>query len=225
MADKTTGELKSVKIGDLPAVPDLYDDALIPVQQQNEARRITGKQFKDYAVAAGLTASGQFADSVSQYSNAAIAAAETAKSDASKANESKTYAENAAKRAEMARNSIVLDELTIDQKLSAASASAAAAKTSETNAVKSATDANKAASRAQAEAERVSVPAASGVYNVILTDRITNERYALLVENGALVILGVANDLEATDMKFIDNATGTAYAVAVESGRLILVEV
>lgn len=81
------------------------------------------------------------------------------------------------------------------------------------------------ANRAQAEAERVTVPAASGVYNVILTDRVTKERYALLVENGRLAILGVTKTLNATDMTMIDTATGTAYELTVESGRLNLKEV
>ena len=71
----------------------------------------------------------------------------------------------------------------------------------------------------------MTVPAAAGVYNVILTDRVTAERYALIVENGRLAILGVSETLEATDMNLIDSATGTAYAVVVESGRLALKEV
>lgn len=225
MADKTTGELRAVKVETLPPAPDVYDDTLLPAEQQGEAVRISGKQFKDYAVVAGVEASKVFADSVAASASAATAAAATAKSDATKATTARQNAEAAATRAETARNSIVLDEAKINQKVSDASKSATAAKTSETNSAKSATDAEKAAARAQAEAERVSVPAAVGVYNVILTDRVTAERYALIVENGALAILGVANDLEATDMTLIDNATGTAYEVAVESGRIVLEEV
>lgn len=82
-----------------------------------------------------------------------------------------------------------------------------------------------AANRAQAEANRASVPAVAGVYNVILTDSVTNARYALIVENGRLAILGVADTFEATDMKFIDCATGAAFELTVESGRLTLEEV
>ena len=106
-----------------------------------------------------------------------------------------------------------------------ASESAASAKTSANNAAQSATEAEKSANRAQAEAERVTVPAAVGVYNVILTDRATGDRYALVAENGRLAILGVSETLEATDMNFIDTATGTAYELIVESGRLNLKEV
>lgn len=81
------------------------------------------------------------------------------------------------------------------------------------------------ANRAQAEAERVTVPAASGICNVILSDRVTGERYVLLVENGRLTILGVSKTLNATDMTLIDTANGTAYGLTVESGRLNLKEV
>lgn len=40
MADKT--------IGTLPAVGALYDDMLIPVEHQGEARSMTGEQLKSY---------------------------------------------------------------------------------------------------------------------------------------------------------------------------------
>ena len=45
MADKTTGGLPAVKeaaIGGLPGIADLYDDTLLPVEQQGEARKMTG---------------------------------------------------------------------------------------------------------------------------------------------------------------------------------------
>lgn len=83
----------------------------------------------------------------------------------------------------------------------------------------------KEADRARAEADRASIPAVSGVYNVILTDSVTGERYALIVENGRLSLLGVSETLEATHMHFVDFATGTAYELTVESGRLNLKEV
>lgn len=54
MADQTTGSLPAVQevaIGDLPAIADLYDDTLIPVEQQGEARHMTGAQWKKYAQA------------------------------------------------------------------------------------------------------------------------------------------------------------------------------
>lgn len=54
MADKTTGGLPAVTeaaIGDLPGIADLYDDTLLPVEQQGEARHMTGAQWKAYAQA------------------------------------------------------------------------------------------------------------------------------------------------------------------------------
>lgn len=54
MADKTTGGLPAVQeaaIGDLPGIADLYDDTLLPVEQQGEARHMTGAQWRGYAEA------------------------------------------------------------------------------------------------------------------------------------------------------------------------------
>ena len=54
MADKTTGGLPAVEeasIGSLPGIADLYDDSLLPVEQQGEARHMTGRQWKRYAQA------------------------------------------------------------------------------------------------------------------------------------------------------------------------------
>lgn len=81
-----------------------------------------------------------------------------------------------------------------------------------------------AANRAQAEAESVTVPAAVGVYNVILTDRVTNRRYALIVESGVLKLLGVADTLDATEMLLVDSGSGVAYGLIVEDGTLKLQE-
>lgn len=193
MADKTTGELQAVKVGDLPLAPDIYDDTLIPVEQQGDAKRITGAQFKGYAVSAAQV----FADSVKSYA---------------------TNAQIAADRAETARDSIVLDETKLTQAVTSAAASASGAATSENIAVA-------AANRAQAEADRATVPAVRGVYNMILADRVTGERYALIVENGHLAILGVSETLDATEATFIDGTTGMAYRLLVEGGRLNLMEV
>lgn len=71
MADKTTGALPAVKeaeIGQLPGIEALYDNTLIPVEQQGEARHMTGAQFKNYAK-----------QSAAAGSNSAQAAAEEAK--------------------------------------------------------------------------------------------------------------------------------------------------
>lgn len=67
MADRSIGELTEAPIGSLPGIAALYDDTLIPVEQQGEARKMTGLQWKLYAQA-----------SVSQYVEAAQGAADKA---------------------------------------------------------------------------------------------------------------------------------------------------
>ena len=68
-------------------------------------------------------------------------------------------------------------------------------------------------------------PEQASVYNIVLTDRVTAQRYALIVENGTLVLLGVSENVQATELTLIDNSTGTSYAVVIDSGKLILKEV
>lgn len=54
MADKTIGALAAVvdaAISDLPSIAELYDDSLLAVEQQGEARHMTGRQWKVYAQA------------------------------------------------------------------------------------------------------------------------------------------------------------------------------
>ena len=77
---------------------------------------------------------------------------------------------------------------------------------------------------AQAEAERAAVPAVAGIYNLILTDRVTGARFALLCEEARLVLLEVSPDLDAMELYLVDHATGVDYSVVVEDGRLMLEE-
>lgn len=86
-------------------------------------------------------------------------------------------------------------------------------------------DAQAWANKAQAEAERATVPAVEGVYNVVLTDRETKEQWALIAENGALKLLGVDYPTSTTEPVMIDIATGAAYELIVEGGVLKLMEV
>lgn len=81
------------------------------------------------------------------------------------------------------------------------------------------------AERAQAAAEQASVPPVEGVYNVIVADRVTGARYALVVYGGRITLVGVAATTEATNMTLIDAASGVNYTLAVTGGRLELVEV
>lgn len=99
------------------------------------------------------------------------------------------------------------------------------AETSQNAAKASENAAADSARRAQAEAERATIPAVAGVYNVILQDRVTGEKYALIVEAEKLKLLGVSNTLDAVNVSLIDTVTGTAYAVVVNGGRLFIEEV
>lgn len=107
-----------------------------------------------------------------------------------------------------------------------ASGSATQAKNAASASQASAETAASAAAKAQAEADRATVPALKGVYNLILPDRVTGEKYALIVENGAIQLLGVSDKLDATeDFSFVDRVTGVSFAVCIESGKLKLEEV
>ena len=101
MADKTTGALTAVQeaaIGDLPGIADLYDDTLLPVEQQGEARKMTGGQWKGYAQAStkayveGAAQSAQnAAGSAAAAASSAAAAAGSASDAAGSAHTAKQY--------------------------------------------------------------------------------------------------------------------------------------
>lgn len=98
MADKTTGGLTTVKeaaIGDLPSIAGLYDDTLLPVEQQGEARKMTGGQWKQYARAA-----------VKPFSDGAAQSAQAAAESAGKAQTARSGAEIARDGARDARKAI-----------------------------------------------------------------------------------------------------------------------
>lgn len=81
MADKTTGGLTAVTeaaIGSLPGIADLYDDTLIPVEQQGEARHMTGRQWKKYAQASVEGYVGSAQDAAAAAAGSASAAAKSA---------------------------------------------------------------------------------------------------------------------------------------------------
>lgn len=80
MADKTTGDLQAVPVGDLPLAPDIYDDTLIPVEQNGEAKSMTGAQWKAYGVAAAKNEADR-AESAKADTQTMKEAAEKAKSD------------------------------------------------------------------------------------------------------------------------------------------------
>ncbi len=81
------------------------------------------------------------------------------------------------------------------------------------------------ADRAQSEAERVTVPPVEGVYNIILQDRGTGQKYVLLLEDGLLCYLPVRDDMEATRFELVDGETGASFVLGVEAGKLYIEEV
>lgn len=96
MADRTTGELREAPIGSLPGIGALYDDTLLPVEQQGEARKMTGEQWKRYAQASveGYVESAK---------DAAAAAADSAEDAARSAKDAAQSASEAAGSARTAR--------------------------------------------------------------------------------------------------------------------------
>ena len=99
MADKTTGGLPAVQeaaIGSLPGIADLYDDTLLPVEQQGEARHMTGAQWKAYARASVSI----YVEGAAQSARDAAASAEMAAGSAANAAGSAQEAEDSAQKAQ-----------------------------------------------------------------------------------------------------------------------------
>lgn len=117
MADKTTGGLtaaREVTIGDLPSIAGIYDDTLIPVEQQGEARKMKGSQWKEYARAAVSQDVGSAESSaVSAADSAAAAAGSAGKANqyAQAANTARTGAEAARDAAREAKQAV--EDLTV----------------------------------------------------------------------------------------------------------------
>lgn len=213
MADKA--------IGELPKLIALDDDSLFVAEQQGAAGSVSGKLIKELA-RTGV-------DAYVQSAQTAAANAQTAQAKA----------ETAATRAEAARDAVEVDQAALSAAVDAAQASAEDAAASADGAYNSAllsrswavgsTGAREGedvdnskywAEKAQGYAESASTPAVAGVYNVVLADRVTGDKYALIAEGGRLVTLGVSDTLEATDLTLIDPNTGVAYAVVIDEGRL-----
>lgn len=98
MADKTTGGLTAVQeaaIGDLPGIADLYDDTLLPVEQQGEARHMTGLQWKKYAKASVAAYVEDAEDAADAAAGSAAAAASSAAAAAGSASDAAGSADTA----------------------------------------------------------------------------------------------------------------------------------
>lgn len=65
----------------------------------------------------------------------------------------------------------------------------------------------------------------SALRYVILDDVETGDKYLLLVQNGALALHGVDNEMVPTKHTFVDIMTGISYELVVKSGKLATKEV
>ena len=95
MADKT--------IGELPAIAELSDAAMIPAEQNGAAGRISGLQFKQFAIGSV----SEFVDTATGAAETASAAAETAGEAAGTASNNATAAAASANAAESAKDAIL----------------------------------------------------------------------------------------------------------------------
>ena len=214
------------QIGSLPVANQLDDDSLLVVEQQGEARSIKGQLIRQFAT---MSVEG---------------AVEEAQEAAQEAGQAADEAESARDEAQSIRDSIEVDREALQQAVTSAQQSASDAAGSAEDAADSTTlaeswaqggtgtrpgeDTDNAeywANQAQGYANQATVPAVEGVYNVILTGTVTQDRYALIIESGTLKLLGVSETLEATDLTLVDSSTGTAYSLIVEDGTLKLEEV
>lgn len=211
MADRT--------IGELPVADHLDDKSLLVVEQQGEARSIQGKLVRRFAEVATE-------ESVRAAQVAAEQAEQSAQNAADSAAQAEAFGAAAAGSAAQAEGSAA--SAAIDADAAADSAAAAESWAQGGTGTRPGEDTDNAeywASRAQAYAQQASVPPVQGVYNVVLTDNVTGGRYALVVNNGVLTLLGVSDTLESTNMTLVDGATGVAYDLIVESGVLKIEEV
>lgn len=189
MADKTTGGLEAVQeaaIGSLPGIADLYDETLIPVEQQGEARHMTGAQWKRYAQA-GVSQYVEDAKKAASDAQQAAAAVGTSVEDAAASAEA---AKDAREGAETARKAI--EDMEVSADTLPAGESASATKTTENGVVHLAFGLPEGAKGAKGDpgssiqnVERTAGTGAAGTvdtYTITLTDGTT---YSFQVYNGA----------------------------------------
>lgn len=147
-------------------------------------------------------------------------------------------------RVEELRESIEVDYSALHEAVENSKDSATKAKNSETVAIQKAQESLESAYKsqewaegntehsskywatvAQAEADRATIPAVEGVYNIVLSDRVTGDRYALIVEQGKLKLLEVSEELDTSYVILIDHTNGVSYELSVESGKIQIKEV
>ncbi len=121
MADKTTGELSSVKVEDLPAAPDIYDDFKMPGELQGSSVYVTGAQMKQYA----QQSVSPIAETAATYAAQAARQAAAAKSSADTAEGAKTAAQSALSGVQAALNNLPAGDTLIINDLTTGGTSAA----------------------------------------------------------------------------------------------------
>ena len=187
---------------------------------------------ESWAVGGTGTRTGEDTDNAKYYAQLTRDDAQQAQEDAQEAAQAAQTAQQAAGTATASAQSAVQSQNSAAGYASSAGQSAQSAAESAQEASGSAQAAEDHAQSAeyyaglsQAAAEGIAIPAVEGVYIVILSDRVTGDRYALIVESGVLKLLGVSGGLTATELELPDLTTGTGYALVVEDGTLKLQEV
>ena len=187
---------------------------------------------ESWAVGGTGTRTGEDTDNAKYYARLTRDDAQQAQEDAQEAAQAAQTAQQAAGTATASAQSAVQSQNSAAGYASSAGQSAQSAAESAQEASGSAQAAEDHAQSAeyyadlsQAAAEGIAIPAVEGVYNVILSDRVTEDQYALIVESGILKLLGVSGGLTATELELPDLTTGTGYALVVEDGTLKLQEV
>lgn len=187
---------------------------------------------ESWAVGGTGTRTGEDTDNAKYYARLTRDDAQQAQEDAQEAAQAAQTAQQAAGTATASAQSAVQSQNSAAGYASSAGQSAQSAAESAQEASGSAQAAEDHAQSAeyyaglsQAAAEGIAIPAVEGVYNVILSDRVTGDQYALIVESGILKLLGVSGGLTATELELPDLTTGTGYALVVEDGTLKLQEV
>lgn len=149
MADST--------IGGLPLAPQIDADSLLAVEQQGQARRMTGAQFAQFA----RDSVAGFTDTAKEYAQQAAASAGTASAAAERAETAAATVGSAAKRAEEAAAAAQAAKESVDASEANVSALEASAQEAKTEAAASAVSAAASAGSASADAQKTAADRAA----------------------------------------------------------------
>ena len=144
MADKN--------IGSLPAAQTVDDDSLLVAEQQGQAVKVSGAQFKGFARAAV----SQFVDAAKGHADAAAKSAADAAASVGQIQDSVTRAETAAGKAEASATTAQNAQTAVESAAASAEQSKIAAETAAATAAEAKTGADAARSAAEAAAAQAS---------------------------------------------------------------------